>query len=43
MTDLLTLVMSDLRYFVGTIILIGWIGIVVSFMAAMVIHFIRGK
>lgn len=43
MTELLTLILSDFKHFIGTIILMAYAGLIISFIAAMVIHFIRGK
>ena len=43
MTELLTLVLSDFKHFIGTIILMACAGFIVSFTTAMIVHFIRGK
>ena len=43
MTELLALILSDFKHFIGTIILMGCAGVIVVFGTAMVIHFIKGK
>ena len=43
MIELLALILSDFKHFIGTIILIGFVGFLVVFGTAMVIHFIKGK
>ena len=41
MTELLALVLSDFKHFIGTIILMGCVGIIIVFGAAMIVHFVR--
>lgn len=43
MTELLKLILSDFKHFIGTMILMGWAGMVIAVTVGTITNVIRGR